>query len=61
MTRTQRLVALALFIVSVMIVLAVLGIAGAFGPVELLFAIIIAVPITVGIYRIVDRRLISHR
>lgn len=48
MTRIQRLAALASFVVAVGIVLALVSFAGGFGPVELLLAAIIAVPVTGG-------------
>jgi hypothetical protein len=61
MTRIQRLTALVAFVVALIIVLLLISIGGAFGPVEFVIAIIIALPITVGIYRLVDRRLLGHR
>jgi putative flippase GtrA len=60
-TRTDRLVSLLSFVVSVLIVLAIAGIFfGLLGPVELVIALVIAIPMTIVLSRwlrtVVERR-----
>jgi hypothetical protein len=61
-TRTDRLVSILSFFVSLAIVLAIAGIVfgGAVGPIELVIAIVIAIPLTIVLSRwlrtVVERR-----
>jgi hypothetical protein len=61
-TRTDRLVSILSFVVSVLIVLAIARIFGLLGPVELVIALVIAIPLTIVLSRwlrtVVERR--SH-
>jgi hypothetical protein len=51
-TRTDRLVSILSFVVSVLIVLAIAGIVfGLLGPVELVIALVIAIPMTIVLSR----------
>lgn len=61
MTRIQRLVALGSFVAVLLIILLLVSLGGGFGPLEVLVAVIIALPVTVGIYRLLDRTLLGHR
>lgn len=61
-TRTDRLVSIVAFFLAVAIVLAIAGIffGGAVGPVELVIAVVLAIPLTIVLSRrlrtIVERR-----
>ena len=50
-TRTDRLVSIFAFVVSLFIVLAIPSLFGAIGPVELLVALVIAIPLTIVLSR----------
>jgi hypothetical protein len=59
-TRTDRVVSILSFVVSVMIVLLIAGMFGALGAVEFVIALVIAIPMTIVLSRwlrtVVERR-----
>ncbi|MEV4423281.1 hypothetical protein AB0L40_25390 [Patulibacter sp. NPDC049589] len=56
MTRLQRLWAFAAYVVTVFVLAMVVGALGALGPGELLIVLVVALPVTVPVYRTGLRR-----
>jgi hypothetical protein len=57
MTRTQRLLALASFLVSLIVLMGIASILGGLGAIELVICVIVAVPVSVVVNRALVRRL----